>query len=58
MLGLEAAKRRVKAYIRVQHPFFETPSKGAHDEKEDIKPLGSLGIWWHESMRLLASIEE
>jgi hypothetical protein len=57
MLGLEAAKRKVKAYVRVQHPFFETPSKGVHDGK-DIKPVGSLGIWWHESMRLLASIEE
>jgi hypothetical protein len=58
MLGLEAAKRKVKAYVRVQHPFFETSSKGVHDEKEDIKPVGTLGIWWHESMRSLASIDE
>ena len=57
MLGLEAAKRKVRAYVRIQHPFYETPSKGVYDEK-DIKPNGTLGIWWHESMRTLASIEE
>jgi len=53
MLGLEAAKRKVKAYVKIQHPFFDTSS-----EKDDIKPTGSLGTWWHESMRALASIEE
>ncbi|KAF8163117.1 hypothetical protein B0H34DRAFT_780914 [Crassisporium funariophilum] len=58
MLGLEAAKRKVKAYVRIQHPFYETPGKGTHDEKEDIKPSGTLGIWWHESLRMLASIED
>ncbi|KAF8797845.1 hypothetical protein BYT27DRAFT_7265004 [Phlegmacium glaucopus] len=58
LLGLEAAKRKVKAYVRIQHPFYETPSKGVYDEKEDIKPSGTLGIWWHETLRTLASIEE
>ena len=53
MLGLESAKRKVKAYIKIQHPFFDTSS-----EKDDIKPTGSLGTWWHESIRALASIEE
>jgi len=55
---LEAAKRKVKAYVRIQHPFYETPSKGVYDEKEDIKPSGTLGMWWHETLRALASIEE
>ena len=53
LLGLEAAKRKVKAYVRMQHPFFDT----SNNEKDDIKPTGSLGTWWHESMRVLASIE-
>lgn len=58
MLGREAAKRKVKAYIRMQHAFYETPAKGTHDEKEDVKPAGTIGIWWHETLRVLASIEE
>lgn len=58
MLGLEAAKRKVKAYVKIHHPFYETASKGIQDEKEDVKPSGTLGIWWHETLRVLASIEE
>jgi len=58
LIGLEAARRKVKAYIRVQHPFYETPSKGTHDEKEDPKPEGTAGIWWHETLRILAAIED
>lgn len=58
MIGLEAAKRKVKAYIRLQLPFYETPSKGSHDEKVDIKPAGTIGTWWHETLRMLAAIEE
>jgi len=58
MLGLEAAKRKVKAYVKIHHPFYETSSKGVQNEQEDIKPNGTLGIWWHESLRVLASIEE
>jgi hypothetical protein len=60
LIGLEAAKRKVKAYARVQHPFYETStsSKETHDEKEDAKPVGTIGIWWHETLRMLAAIEE
>jgi len=58
MIGLEAAKRKVKTYVRVQHPFYETVSKGSHSEKEDVKPVGTIGIWWHETLRMLAAIEE
>jgi hypothetical protein len=57
LIGLEAARRKVKAYVRLQHPFYETPEKGKHDEKEDIKPSGTIGIWWHETLRILAAIE-
>lgn len=58
MIGLEAAKRNIKAYVRIQLPFYETSSKGSHEEKADIKPDGTIGIWWHESLRMLAAIEE
>lgn len=58
LLGEEAARREVKAYIRVTHSYYETPEKGAHDEKETIKPVGVRGIWWHEATRVLASIEK
>lgn len=58
MIGLEAAKRNVKAYVRLQLPFYETSTKGSHDEKEDVKPSGTIGIWWHETLRVLAAIEE
>jgi hypothetical protein len=57
MLGLEAAKRKVKAYVRIQQPFYETSSKGSV-ETDDPKPAGTLGIWWHETLRGLAAIEE
>jgi hypothetical protein len=58
MIALEAAKRKIKAYVRLQHPFYETSTKGSHDEKEDIKPNGVAGTWWHETLRMLAAIEE
>ena len=58
LLGSEAARRKVKAYVRLQLPFYESSEKGTHDEKEDIKPAGVLGTWWHETLRMLGSIEE
>ncbi|KIO04141.1 hypothetical protein M404DRAFT_26703 [Pisolithus tinctorius Marx 270] len=56
-IALEAAKRNVKAYVRLQHPVYETSDKGPIDEKEDAKPVKTLNIWWHETLRMLASIE-
>lgn len=58
LLGLEAAKRKVKAYVRIQQPFYETSSKTPATEKEDIKPADFTGIWWHETLRTLAAIPE
>ena len=57
LIALEAARLKVKAYVRLQHPFYDTPEKGSHDEKESIKPADTLGIWWHETLRMLAAIE-
>lgn len=58
LLGLEAAKRKVKAYVKIQQPFYESSKKGKHDESEDIKPAGVLGTWWHEALRILGAIDE
>ncbi|KAH0830373.1 hypothetical protein J3R83DRAFT_1767 [Lanmaoa asiatica] len=41
IIALEAAKRSVKAYVRLQQPVYESPDKGPHDEKEDVKPTES-----------------
>ncbi|KAJ2931429.1 hypothetical protein H1R20_g5726, partial [Candolleomyces eurysporus] len=57
MLGLEAARRGVKAYVRIQQPFYETSSKGSL-ETDNPKPAGTLGTWWHETLRGLAAIED
>ncbi|KAI0736605.1 hypothetical protein C8Q72DRAFT_800670 [Fomitopsis betulina] len=56
-VGLEAAKRGVTAYVRIMHPFYECKEKGTHDEKDDPKPDGIIGTWWHETMRTLGAIE-
>ncbi|KII88949.1 hypothetical protein PLICRDRAFT_53446 [Plicaturopsis crispa FD-325 SS-3] len=58
LIGLEAAKRKVKAYVRLQQPWYETSEKGSHNEKEDVKPLGTIGLWWHETLRMLAAIPD
>ncbi|KAG6832718.1 hypothetical protein H0H92_012290 [Tricholoma furcatifolium] len=59
LIGLEAAKHNVKAYVRLQLPYYDTgsSSKSTHTEKEDIKPVDTLGTWWHETQRGLAAIE-
>ncbi|KAG5716281.1 hypothetical protein E4T56_gene10602 [Termitomyces sp. T112] len=59
LIGLEAAKHKVKAFVRIQLPFYDTgsSSKSQHTEKDDIKPVNTIGIWWHETLRVLAAIE-
>jgi len=54
-IALEAAKRNVKAYVRLQHPFYTSDKKPA-EEKDDLKPEGVNGTWWHESLRAIAAI--
>lgn len=58
LIGQEAARRNVKAYVRIQPPFYECNEKGEHDEKANVKPDDVLGIWWHESLRALAAIDK
>ncbi|KAF5330668.1 hypothetical protein D9619_005885 [Psilocybe cf. subviscida] len=58
LLGLEAAKRKVKAYVRIQQPFYETSSKHLATEKDDLKPAEYTGVWWHETLRTLAAIPD
>lgn len=58
LLGLESARRKVKAYVRLQHPYYETSAKTVPDEKVDIKPQGVIGVWWHEALRILSAIPD
>ena len=57
IIALEAAKRNVTTYVRLQQPVYESSDKGTHDEKEDVKPVRPLDVWWHETLRMLASIQ-
>lgn len=57
-VALEAAKQNVKAYVRLQQPVYDTSDKGSLDEKEDVTPVRAVDIWWHETLRMLASIEK
>lgn len=61
-LGLEAAKRNVAAYVRVQPPYYECSAekrdKAAHSEKDNLKPEGTRGHWHHEALRLLGAMKE
>jgi hypothetical protein len=57
LIGEEAARRNVKAYVRLQQPWYETSDKGSHSEQQDFKPYGVIGTWWHESLRILGAIE-
>ncbi|KAL0947340.1 hypothetical protein HGRIS_013459 [Hohenbuehelia grisea] len=58
LIGLEAAKRKIKAYVRLQLPFYDTGSKSPRNEKADVEPEGTVGTWWHETLRMLAAIED
>lgn len=57
IIALEAAKHNVKAYVRLQQPVYESSDKGPHDEKQDVKPVRPLDVWWHETLRTLASVQ-
>ena len=58
LIATEAAKRNVKAYVRLQLPFYETSSKTPATEKDDVKPEDSIGTWWHETLRMLGAMEK
>ncbi|KAG8831943.1 hypothetical protein FRC17_002314 [Serendipita sp. 399] len=59
LIGREAAKNGVKAYVRSLPSFYEhdTEKKSYSEEDPDgWKPHGVRGTWWHESIRALATI--
>ena len=58
LVALEAARRKVQAYVRIQHPFYNCKESGQHDEKAEVKPEGVVGTWWHETLRALGAIQE
>ncbi|KAI0811244.1 hypothetical protein BC629DRAFT_1732276 [Irpex lacteus] len=49
LLGLEASKRKVKAYVRLMHPFYECKERAKPDDPKAVKADGVLGVWWHET---------
>lgn len=58
-IGREAARRNVKAYVRLTPPFYQTTlEKVAHKEDEVIKPSDTAGTWYHEALRILANFPE
>jgi len=57
-VGLEAAKRKVAAYVRLTGPYYDTPNDKKTEEKDDLKPKGTRGVWWHEALRLLAGVPD
>jgi hypothetical protein len=59
LVGLEAAKRKVAAYVRISCAFYETSiEKKIASEKAELKPVSVRGKWWHEMLRSLAAIED
>ncbi|KZT26498.1 hypothetical protein NEOLEDRAFT_1177499 [Neolentinus lepideus HHB14362 ss-1] len=58
LVAQEAARRSVKAYVRLTHAFYVYSEKGPHTEKQDFKPDGLRGIWWHETLRSIAAIPD
>ncbi|GJJ11992.1 hypothetical protein Clacol_006230 [Clathrus columnatus] len=58
-IGREAAKRGVKAYVRITPPYYQTAlEKTAHQESDVIKPSEPVGTWYHEALRILANFPD
>lgn len=58
LVAEEAARQKVKAYVRVHQPYYKTLGKSPQDEKGGIEPWGAIGLWWHETLRILGAIKE
>lgn len=59
LIGREASQRKVKAYVRLTAPFYQTSlEKMAHSESDVIKPSDPVGTWYHEALRILANFNE
>ncbi|KAG8799655.1 hypothetical protein FRC16_004646 [Serendipita sp. 398] len=59
LIGKEAAKHSIKAYVRSLSSYYDhdTEKKSyTEDDPDGWTPLGVRGTWWHESVRALASI--
>ncbi|KIM22374.1 hypothetical protein M408DRAFT_290788 [Serendipita vermifera MAFF 305830] len=58
-LAREAAKQNVKAYIRNIGAVYDHVTEKKKYKEDDVdgwKPLGVRGVWWHETMRAVASV--
>ena len=57
---LAAQPGSIKAHIRVVAPFYEQKKGGKRYKEVDPegwKPNGLRGIWWHEMLRAIGSVE-
>jgi hypothetical protein len=59
-IAKEAAKHdTVKSYVRLMPPFYDQATenkKYKEDSPEGWKPLGTRGLWWHETLRAVANV--
>jgi len=58
-IAQEAAKRQVKAYIRILGPFYNHNDNQKRPKEEDEKgwrPWGKRGVWWLEMVRAIGSV--
>jgi hypothetical protein len=59
LIANEAAKRQIKAYLRFLPSFYKTADPNAkyvEQDPEGWKPMGTRGVWWHETIRTIGSI--
>jgi len=58
-IAREAHKHGVRAIVRLQLPLYDhidTNAKYTEDDEKGWKPLGTRGVWWHETLRAMGSI--
>lgn len=58
-IAREAHKHGVKAIVRLQPPWYDHDdpnARYAEDDERGWKPLGTRGVWWHETLRAMGSI--
>ncbi|KAF8522110.1 NAD-P-binding protein [Hysterangium stoloniferum] len=59
LIGQEAQRRKVRAYVRITQPYYQTSlEKTAHPESDVIKPSDPVGTWYHEALRILANFQD
>lgn len=58
-IAREAQRRGVKALVRLQPPWYEhldPAAKYTEKDEKGWKPMGTNGVWWHETLRAIGNI--